>query len=197
MARSLRRVRLVELEHRYLGTLARIVSKPQVGRYWDTRGEEIDEHSLAELLFGSQIFQTVVERYPDGPVVGYCGLGDVSVPDLHGSMSLFMDDSTWGSGFALEVLVGYVDLVFARTPLRKLYFPMHEQTVARQRGVDRFLNVEARFKNHVCIDGTWSDLVVAALDRDRFATMLERDRFVRRLLPLSEMEGTGQVVQSA
>lgn len=181
MGRSLRRVRLVQLADHHLPALHRIVSDHEVGRYWETRGEVIDRRGLGDLLFGHCRLQVAITGI-DGEVLGFCGLTEVAPTDLHGTITMFVAPRCWGLGHATEALVGYLDLVLATTPLRKLYLPMHAVVAARNQAVFRYLELEARLRDHVLIDGEWGDLLIASIRREDFEGLAQRPSLVRRVL---------------
>ena len=117
----------------------------------------------------------------DGQILGLCGLTDVSEVDAHASVSVFLDSKYWGSGYAIEMLIGYIDLIFESTPARKLYFPMHEAVRSRARRIDKYMKAEGHLRDHVRIGDEWGDMYIYSLTENGYSELRERTVF-RRVL---------------
>lgn len=178
-------IRLAPLEAEHLFDLHQIVSDPDVGRYWETRGEPVSVHDFSELVYAQLDLQSVVLGLRTGSVVGMCALTDVQPQDGHATVSLFLDRPSWGTTRAAEVIVGFASLVFSRTPIEKLYFPAHEDVVDRAGRASRYLATEGVLKGHVLIGGRRGDMHVLSLTRQEFGVISQRG-IVQRVLQSSD-----------
>ena len=79
---------------------------------------------------------------------------------------------------AAEALVLFVDFLFQGWDLRKIYVEVAEYNLGQFSSLVSLLDVEARLKQHVYLDGRHWDMIIAALRRDCWPSL--RERLLRR-----------------
>jgi len=121
----------------------------------------------------------VVEGRDTGRLNGYLQLHDVDLRAQNGWFSLYAAPESRGSGFVMEGLMAFCEIVFDEWPLRWIYAHSLEQNVMHfesgiRRGHARRLGV---LEKRMIIDGRPSDVHVIGISRESWMNSRLRARF--------------------
>lgn len=134
----------------------------------------------------------VVEGLESGRLLGYLQLHDVDLRAGHGWFSLYGRPDTRGSGFVMEGLMAFCEIVFTQWPLRWIYAHSLEQNIgAFESGIRRGDAVRLGvMRNRMIIDGEFSDVHVIGISRESWLNSRLRARFnkLRAHVPPSASE---------
>ncbi len=168
LARRLELIDLVGLHSDHLGELHAMIEEPGVGTYWRTRGAPVPRSEWEEFLVTESSHQIVARARADGSIVGYAELIDYSPPDRHASFTVFTHPYYWGRGHPVELVAGYLALIFEALELDKIYAVLHDDVVRRQSSLHRFFDTEGVLRRHINIDGFWGDVHILSVSRPAF-----------------------------
>lgn len=164
---------LMAMDDRAIPELHRIAMLPAVRRSWRTRGNYIPPSEWANLLFGQSLFQCYALCRDDGRIVGYTELFDASALDGYAHLSTFSHPDVWRTGLPVEHVVGTLALAFDRFPLRKVVAHLPVGNLARLGGLDSIADHVGTLREHVLIDGTYSDVAVFEITRAEFRRVVD------------------------
>lgn len=138
------------------------------GSAWPWRGRPCGPEGFVDSLWsgalanftifrrGSKVPIGLVQAYAYNPQHQYCYI------------SVYLDQSARGSGWPLEALPLFVRFLFGRHNLRKVYAEVSRPTLNRLGLiVESWATVEAVFRDHLFVDGTYVDSIVLAISRSQ------------------------------
>jgi len=152
----------------------------QAGPAWPWAGRPISVESFPDTLWAGTSANCVVGSVETGEPIGFLSLDKLSL--FHGTayLNVYFDETQLRRGYTFEAVLLFVDRVFERTPLRKLYMESIGETFESYSST-QLLVEEARFVDHLRVGGGFGDLVVSALFRDTW--MAARDLVMPRIVP--------------
>lgn len=121
----------------------------------------------------------VVVGRDSGRLNGYLQLHDVDLRAQNGWFSLYASPSTRGTGFVMEGLMAFCEIVFKEWPLRWIYAHSLEQNVsAFESGIRRGDAVRLGvLHNRMIVEGVPSDVHVIGISRESWLNSDLRARF--------------------
>lgn len=181
------RLRLRRFEIADLDGLADIQSRPEVARflYWEPRGREEAEASLASLIAADEIageeqsISLAVEPREGGPLLGYVSIWLRSLAHRQAEIGFVFHPDAQGRGYASEAARELLALAFERLGAHRVY----GRTDARNHGSAALMRrlgmrEEAHLREAEVFKGEWGDeLVFAILEHEWRARPTRTARF--------------------
>jgi len=159
-----RRVRLEPLARRHLPALLGILQQPGMVDEWPQRGTAIDGATIEDRLWRMSNRQYAVVSQRDGAVVGLVQAIDVDEFHATAGLSLFTGPQVWGSGWPIEGLVLFIQLMFeagyGRLCCRMAEGAHRRLSAAKTLG----LTEEAVFRDHISTADGFEDLHALAIE---------------------------------
>jgi RimJ/RimL family protein N-acetyltransferase len=113
-------------------------------------------------------YDLAVTLFPDGQLIGRCGLG-LTEPDLgEGMLWYTIHPSHWGRGYATEAARGLLDFGFDELRLHRIWADCDPANVASVRVLQKLgMRREGHLIENAWTKGAWGDsLIYAILDRE-------------------------------
>ncbi len=101
----------------------------------------------------------------------------------HAYIGILMGSNWHGIGLGMEAIGLFIRYLFHTWPFRKLYFETTENNFGQfSSGMGRLFEIEGRLKRHVYVDGQYCDLLLCAITRELFETVIEPkiNRLIRK-----------------
>lgn len=169
-----RKVRLRHLTPADLPALHRLASDPQVRGSWRTRGDLWSFAQLEHHLSADPHVALVATAIGDDEPFGLLELHDVDPIDARAQLSVLVHPSAWASGVAGEAAVLFARFAFDALPLDKLACTVQATNERASLALRRTLDHEGTLRRHLNVHGTWIDLELFALWKDRLPAMEAR-----------------------
>jgi RimJ/RimL family protein N-acetyltransferase len=150
-----------------VSAIHRIVTDPQVRHTWRSRGD-FWTREMVERRLGDADVLAVASELTASPLFALLELHDLDLMDGRGQVAVAAAPSAWSSGRAVEATILFVEHVFASLPLAKLVFTVQAENGRAVAGLRR-VEYEGTLHRHLNVHGTWQDVDVFALWRERFA----------------------------
>jgi RimJ/RimL family protein N-acetyltransferase len=179
---------LEELEFRHLEPLHNVAMAPNVRRHWRSRGRLIPPHHWQSYL-AEAVFSAVAVDRATHEVVGYAELVDHHERDLVSYCNLLVRDDLRRSGAAFELGAAFLDDVFTRFNLRKIYLLVDGSNIASVDGLRRIFAVEGVLREFALIDGKFEDVHIIAITRDDLRGFLARPHITKWLRHSTALRG--------
>jgi len=133
------------------------------------RGRAISPERFAAVLWEGVLAQHIILDIATGAPVGLIRACDADLRNGFAYLSLALDRRVQGRGWPLEAAVLFVNHVFRTWPLRKLYAELlGSEMHAIASGLGRILIEEGRLVAHEYVDGSWVDVHIVGLFRERW-----------------------------
>jgi RimJ/RimL family protein N-acetyltransferase/acyl carrier protein len=144
------------------------------------RGQTPSPESFHRLLWEGVVAQFIL-RSDSGAPVGLVSCFGADFRNRHAHIGVLGDPAWHGSGVLIAGAWRFVGYLFAEFDFRKLYAEVLEANFAAMRtGVGRLFEIEGRLTHHEYLGGGYQDVLVLALDRERWRAQHERLVAVRR-----------------
>lgn len=150
--------------------LHRLVTDPILARPFRWRYANLSEGDLmADVLSGQLLTCIVVGRSSRLPL-GAVFLTAADLRDGHASVSVLAAWKALGTGLTVEGTMALIHLAFLEWPFRKVYADVDTDSLRRFASVvDRYAEIEGRFRSHVYRDGHYLDVLRLALYRESWS----------------------------
>lgn len=176
-------VRLRPLQQTDYPMLYQIEQDPTTAQQYRHRSNSIPPERYGEQLWAGVISQFVVEANHDAQLVGLVSLYSADDVNGHARMALIMRPDLRGQAWPMEGVTLFVDHVFAAFPYRKIYAEVTESAYSQfATGAGRVFDVEGQLVEHQWTGGSYEDMYVLAIHRQKWA-----DRFELRPKPLLDI----------
>lgn len=178
--RAGRHLRLVQTTPEHYPTLYRELSCVDGATAWRSRGRIASPAEFEKLLWHDVAFSCVAIQTAatggDGPLVGLVELFGLDEPNGHAQLSVAAFEGFTTSGLVVEAVALFLDEVFWRFNLRKVYAMLSDSSMAECGSMlDRFFDLEGRLAGHVFIKGRYEDIHITSMTRETFARLTTVD----------------------
>ena len=176
-------VRLRPLHQTDYPTLYQMEQDPATAQQYRHRSNSIPPERYGEQLWAGVISQFVIESTHDAQLVGLVSLYSADDVNGHARMALIMRPDLRGQAWPMEGVTLFVDHVFAAFPYRKIYAEVTESAYNQfATGAGRVFDVEGQLVEHQWTGGSYEDMYVLAIHRQKWA-----ERFELRPKPLLDI----------
>ncbi len=164
---------------------------PAVLEAWRPRGRYVPVHEWERFLTSGLHYGAAVRTTDGSELVGLVELRDYDPTDQYGYLSAAAAPGFIGSGLMIEACSLFLDEVFSRFALRKVYVLTTDlSTPALGAGFLSIFETEGMLKEHVFINGAHRDVRIASVSRAGFCELLSSRR-AASLLPPGEWQMIG------
>lgn len=149
-------------------------TQPPTSLTWRFRGQTPSPESFPNLLWNGVLTQFAITRVDaPHPIVGLVQAFDHDSMNRIAYLGILVGPEAQGQGTAAaEGIVLLLDYLFSNFDLRKVYAETYDGAVgglARITATWDAVSEEGRLTGHLFHNGSFHDLVILAIDRDRFA----------------------------
>lgn len=178
--RAGRHLRLVQTTPDHFPALYRELSCVDAAASWRSRGRVASPAEFEKLLWHDVAFSCIAVQTAttggDGPMVGLIELFGLDEANGHAQLSVAAFEGFTSSGLVVEAVALFLDEVFWRFDLRKVYAMLSDSSLAACGSMlDRFFEHEGRLAAHVFIKGRYEDVHITSMTRDTFAALTTVD----------------------
>lgn len=171
-----RHLRLVQTTPEHTPALYRELSCIDRAASWRSRGRIASPAEFDKLLWHDVAFSCIAVQTAttggDGPFIGLVELFGLDEANGHAQLSVAAFEGFTQSGLIIEAVALFLDEVFWRFDLRKVYAMLSDSSLAECGSMlDRFFDLEGRLVEHVFIKGRHEDVHITAMTRERFAQL--------------------------
>lgn len=149
--------------------LFELLTTDDVAANWRRSGGALPPEDLShDIWAGVHAQQLIVERSSARPI-GLISALNADLANGHVSISMAVVERFRRTGAAVEASEAFIGFLFSRWAFRKIYAWVPEFNMSTISDVERpgFV-VEGRLKEHVYRDGKHWDMLILALDRERW-----------------------------
>jgi RimJ/RimL family protein N-acetyltransferase len=168
-----RHLRLVQTVPDHYPSLYRELSCTETSAAWRSRGRIASPIEFEKLLWHDIAFSCIAiqtSKNGDEAMVGLVELLGLDEPNGHAQLSVAAFNGFTTSGLIVEAVALFLDEVFWRFNLRKVYAMLSDSSMAQCGSMlDRLFEVEGRLTGHVFIKGGYEDVHITSMTRERFA----------------------------
>jgi RimJ/RimL family protein N-acetyltransferase len=174
-----RHVRLVQTGPDNYEALFRELSCGQGATSWRSRGRVASPLEFEKLLWHDVAFSCVAlqrSTTDDEPMVGLVELFGLDEANGHAQLSVATFEGFTASGLIIEAVALFLDEVFWRFNLRKVYAMLSDSSMAACGSMlDHFFDLEGRLSRHVFIQGRYEDIHITSMTRETFVELTTID----------------------
>jgi RimJ/RimL family protein N-acetyltransferase len=158
--------------------LYRVLLAPgNLGRF-RFRGQTPSPEQFSTALWEGVAAQFLVES-PIGDPIGLTVIYGLDARNSHASFAVASDPQVQGTGVLIEAATLTIDYAFLTWHLRKLYLEVAAYNLSQfASGSGRFFEQQGLLRDHEFANGSWHDLYLFAIDRNRWMSrivpMIER-----------------------
>jgi RimJ/RimL family protein N-acetyltransferase len=170
-----RRVFLEPLGSWHINDLYALVTDERTAAFWPLNGKVPDPERFEQYLWAKSGLQYVICRRDSGSVIGLIQAIDRDARNGIVGIGLFLSPDLWRSGWPLEGIVLFLDLLFEGLGCRKVYFEMSASTACSLGGaLDTWLAREVTLRDHIRQGDGYVDDHIYALFREQWDPTLLR-----------------------
>jgi RimJ/RimL family protein N-acetyltransferase len=159
--------------------IAELVTAGVNGMHYRYRGATPGPDQLHHDLWSGVLTQFMICRRSSADPVGLVTAFNADLLQGHAHLGVCLDPSVQGRGWPFEAVGLFVEHLFQRFELRKLYAQMSDHNTGRVRSaIGNLLVEEARLHDHDFADGSHHDSVIYALWRQRWFDSTNRHRLL-------------------
>jgi RimJ/RimL family protein N-acetyltransferase len=186
------RCRLSATDQADVPEIARMANDPEIGQRWRMKGQMLSPDMAYAVLWKDAYLNLSIRVGKDPSVVGLFSVTGFDHTNRHAALSILLGRRLVGSGLGVEAMALGINFTFASTPLRKLYGQVPAYNFDQfASGSAKFFEVEGRLAEHEYFQGTYWDMFIISVTRERW-----EDESVARLLR-DRAQGVGVAVPLA
>ena len=163
---------LVPLHPSMYADLHSLLMVDDVSRSWRTRGRFVPTTEFEALLTRGVAFSCSIVTH-QGRISGLVELFDLQQLDGHAQVAVAVGSEFISSGIGVEATALFLDEVFARFNLRKVYWHVMAQDIDRLSSLGSVASTEGVLSDYAWADGDYHDVTIWSLTRAELAGALE------------------------